>query len=113
MNNQKTFTKTEHGRTSSLTVDVIDGVYCYGHIKDIRSPLGVRITPPSVLKEYNADIPARQKELHEQANDAIIADYCKLMENHEPDVEEQFEMRQAFGEGAKVVNVITGQKYSI
>jgi len=108
---QKTLEKTEFGRTSTLTVDVVDGLYCYAHIEDSFSPVGVRITPPSVLKEYGAELPPRQQELYDISSAASIADYCERMKDHVPSAEEQFEMRAAFGEGETVVNVFTGKKY--
>jgi hypothetical protein len=41
--------------------------------------------------------------------DQMLVDYRKQMENHVPDEEELYEMRAAFGEGASVVNVVTGK----
>ncbi len=43
----------------------------------------------------------------------FIEDYKKRMANYKPDEEELVEMRAAFGEGATVVNVITGQRIKI
>jgi len=118
MSNQLTFTKQRHPDypkmgTKSLTVDVIDGVYCYAHIADCFSPLGVRIVPPSVLKDYNVGLPARQQEMCDIARQGFLDDARERMSNHVPTEEEKYEMRAAFGEGATVVNVITGKKYEV
>ena len=47
-----------------------------------------------------------------ETNIALDA-YRTRMANHVPDAEELYEMRAAFGEGAEVVNVITGQRTRI
>lgn len=39
----------------------------------------------------------------------FLEDYRKRMENYEPDEETLYEMRAAFGEGARVVDAITGK----
>jgi hypothetical protein len=39
--------------------------------------------------------------------------YRTRMANHVPDAEELYEMRAAFGEGAEVVNIITGQRTTV
>jgi hypothetical protein len=66
------------------------------------------------------DILAREKVPHDpiaherayQAHlDKVLGAYRQAMANHEPSLEEQFEMRAAFGAGQTVVNVITGKKY--
>jgi hypothetical protein len=49
----------------------------------------------------------------EVEQDLAIAAYKKAMENHVPDAEELFEMRAAFGEGAVVVNAITGRRIQL
>lgn len=42
-----------------------------------------------------------------------IQEYKKQMENYEYSAEEMFEMRAAFGEGTKVVNIFTGKKVRV
>ena len=42
---------------------------------------------------------------------AFAAEYRERMKNHVPDAEERYEMRAAFGPGASVVNVFTGQRF--
>jgi hypothetical protein len=46
-------------------------------------------------------------------NGAFFKRYAENQKNHVPDAEELFEMRAAFGEGATVVNVITGRSISL
>jgi hypothetical protein len=46
-------------------------------------------------------------------NSAFFKRYREEQANHVPDEEEMFEMRAAFGEGATVVNVITGKKVKL
>ena len=50
------------------------------------------------------------REARDKDNEVFIAEYRKSMENYEYSDEEKFEMRAAFGEGAEVVNVLTGKK---
>jgi len=45
--------------------------------------------------------------------EGFIEDYKKRMANYKPDEEELVEMRAAFGEGATVVNVFTGQSIKL
>lgn len=42
-----------------------------------------------------------------------LAEYRKAMQNHVPSAEERYEMEAAFGKGAKVVNVITGEEMEL
>lgn len=42
-----------------------------------------------------------------------IAEYRKARENYVPSAEEMFEMQAAFGPGATVVDVITGQRFQV
>jgi hypothetical protein len=104
--------KTFKKGSSEITVDVISGVYCYANIADGFSPLGVRITPPSVLIDYGADVPPRQVEMYDISTDAFMKEYIEQMKDHVPSAEERYELRAAFGEGETVVNVTTGQKYT-
>jgi hypothetical protein len=104
---KKTFKKDQ----STITVDVISGVYCYD-IVDKFSPLGVRITPPSVLIDYGADVPPRQHEMYDISTDGFLEAYREQMKDHVPSAEEQYELQAAFGKGETVVNVTTGQKYT-
>lgn len=51
---------------------------------------------------------ARQEE-----DSKDIAQYRESMKNYKPSEEELYEMRAAFGEGAEVVDVITGKKIKL
>ena len=50
------------------------------------------------------------KELEDRQTEKSIEEYRERMKNHVYTAEELGEMRNAFGEGATVVNVITGKK---
>jgi len=69
--------------------------------------------PPQDCLE-NMDLTAeeieRSAKVRSQELDVFLAEYRKAMEDHVPSAEELYEMRAAFGEGATVVNVITGQE---
>lgn len=58
-------------------------------------------------KRFNMtkSVAARERETKD-----FLKEYRKRMENYEHSAEEMAEMRAAFGEGATVVNVITGKK---
>ena len=55
------------------------------------------------------------KEETKKAEDVQIERFISEYRKHryEPSYEEMMEMRAAFGEGATVVNVLTGEKYSL
>lgn len=78
-----------------------DGIY-YWQSND-------RVVPPSTFEEAGLEVPVGQREAREKQSSEFLADYRKKMENHESSDEELFEMRSAFGEGERVVNVITGK----
>jgi hypothetical protein len=60
---------------------------------------------------WNLDLLTLQKCIYARKADTekFFEEYRKQMENYEPSPEELFEMRAAFGEGVKVVNVLTGK----
>jgi len=72
------------------------------------------VCPLDACVEYGipCDMDA-QKVAREKEIDKVLADYRRRMENHVPSAEEMYEMRAAFGEGAEVVNVITGKKIKL
>lgn len=43
----------------------------------------------------------------------FLEQYRKAMANHVPSAEERMEMENAFGKGAVVVDVITGQRFQL
>ena len=71
------------------------------------------VVPPWFFTEKGIDMPEQQEAAHEESTARAIANYRKAMKNHKPGPEELFEMRAAFGPGAEVVNVITGQKIQL
>jgi hypothetical protein len=57
--------------------------------------------------------PASQKTAVEAHTDAVIAGYRESRKNYVHSAEELAEMRATFGEGATIVDVITGQKVKV
>ncbi len=45
--------------------------------------------------------------------ECAIREYRKARENYVPSAEEMYEMQAAFGPGAVVVDVITGQRFQV
>jgi hypothetical protein len=83
---------------------VIDGV--------VRWKSNDSVPPQDILElwkyegkdfDYVKSVEERQAEMRKS-----IEEYKKQMENYSPTAEELFQMRSAFGEGATVVNAITG-----
>jgi hypothetical protein len=72
--------------------------------------------PPADLLEdwYRADcIDMATLRMSVKARDAEVAAFCaeyRRRQPAQPSAEELFEMRAAFGEGAEVVNVISGRR---
>lgn len=84
-----------------------DGVY--------RWESNDRVPPSDMLECWNLDAETLQKcnDTRDSENSAFIAEYKERMKNYVPSAEEMFEMRAAFGEGERVVNVITGQEIQL
>jgi hypothetical protein len=72
-----------------------------------------RPVPVDCFETAGLPIPPRQTEACSEHARAFIEAYRKSMENHVHSEEEMFEMRAAFGEGAEVVNVITGKRIKL
>jgi hypothetical protein len=74
-----------------------------------------RVPFEDMLESWNLDEETFKKCVAaREADDAnFFANYRKQMENYEPDAETLYEMKAAFGEGAEVVNVITGKKIKL
>ena len=70
-----------------------------------------RIPFMDMLESWNLDSETLEKcQAARKAEDqTFLAEYREQMKDYEPSDEERFEMRAAFGEGAEVVNVITGK----
>ena len=57
--------------------------------------------------------PERTAEKRDAQTRQVFAEYRKARENHVHSAEELAEMRNAFGDGAVVVDVITGKRISL
>lgn len=55
---------------------------------------------------------ARMEEVRDRELDAFLAEY-RAQQPAEPTAEERFEMRAAFGIGARIVNIITGRAVTV
>jgi len=54
-----------------------------------------------------------QDSARSKANEKFISEYREFMETYEYSDEEKAGMRAAFGEGAEVVNIVTGKKIQL
>lgn len=71
-----------------------------------------RHVPLDACRSYGIPCdPVAQEADLDAANALFLAEYRKAMANHVPTAEERGEMRNAFGPGKTVVNVVTGRKY--
>ena len=70
------------------------------------------VVPLHCFRDAYCSTPAGQDTAYERELEAFIRDYSAQNKNRVPSPEEQFEMKAAFGPGATVVDVITGQKFS-
>lgn len=68
------------------------------------------VVPGDVFKDAYVAVPDGQEEARKREDQAFAAKYRKLRANHQPSGEELAEMRAEFGEGAVVVDVITGRR---
>jgi hypothetical protein len=71
------------------------------------------VVPPWFFTENGLDMPEQQEAAHDEQQAKSIAEYKERMKDWEPDAEDLYEMRAAFGTGAEVVNVITGRKIQL
>lgn len=86
-----------------ITIDANGVAYnCIGRV--VMSDMAEKIA--YVTDKIN--VQATAKACSEEAHREITA-YKAAMANHVPSAEEMYEMRAAFGEGATVVDIITGQ----
>ena len=79
----------------------VDGIWFW---KSNNAPV-----PVDSAAQYNIPIGSKQLEAVRSYNQKAISDYIKARQNYQHSDEELYEMRAAFGEGAKVVDAITGQ----
>ena len=63
-----------------------------------------------VFRDACVEPPASQKDEYDIYVGKSLAAYRESQKNYQPSEEELYEMRSAFGDGAVVVNVITGKK---
>jgi len=86
-----------------------NGVLCWSSLRSKED----RPVPVDIFRDAGVVPPAGQKAACEAHSRAALASYCKAAKNHIPSGEELFEMRAAFGPGAKVVNVLTGRQIKL
>ena len=78
-----------------------------------------KLAPQDILDEMFVDGVLDEEQLRyakmirNREQDAFLAEYRERMANHVHSDEELFEMRAAFGEGAVVVNAITGKEIKL
>jgi len=68
-----------------------------------------RVPPEECLEGVDPETIAKCKAARDKDTDKFLACYRESMKDYEHSAEELYEMRAAFGPGAKVVNVITGK----
>lgn len=106
--NMKTviFEKTQAGHTFKSEAYV-------GPRGEIRWKSNNRCVPADVFRDYGMEEPAVQAEIRDAELNTFLKAYVEANQNREYTAEEKFEMRSAFGEGAEVVNVVTGKKVKL
>ena len=62
------------------------------------------------IKAIDVETRNRSMEVNNRETSAFLADYREKMRGHVPSAEERFEMRAAFGGGAELVNIVTGER---
>jgi hypothetical protein len=72
-----------------------------------------RPIPPMVFRDACLVCPPEQVAADRAHTEAFLAEYRRTRSNRQLSAEERFEMRAAFGPGAEVVDVITGQKWRV
>lgn len=70
------------------------------------------ILEPLTYVTDKVDVEATRKVLAKET-EKFFEEYCEYQRTHEPDAEEIYEMRAAFGEGETVVDVISGKRYTL
>jgi hypothetical protein len=99
----KIFTKTEYGTTFKAEAYTDDGLVW-------RWVSNNSVCPLDAAQQYGIPVnEAAQIETRDRENRAFLEEYRQRMAKHVPSDEEMYEMRAAFGPGAKVVNVVTGR----
>ena len=104
---KRTFSYTELGIEHTGVAYSTDNMVWFWESNDSPCPLDACL---------RYEIPCNsilQKLAIEKHNEKMIRDYRERMKNYSPSHEEITEMRANFGEGTKVVNVITGKTTSL
>jgi hypothetical protein len=90
---------------------IVDGVVRWKSSNNV--PFDDMLQDFALLGLIDEETMARSVRARQADNAIFDAEYRRQRANYVPSDEEVFEMRAAFGEGATVVNVITGQKYNL
>jgi len=69
--------------------------------------------PPSCFTDAGLPIPEAQQVAQDAYTARVTAEYRAAREDRVLTAEEKSEMRAAFGDGATVVDVISGQKFTV
>lgn len=77
----------------------------------IRRQSNERCVPLDCFRDAYLEAPPAQAKAIEVETAAFLAEYRERMKDHVPSVEAALEMRNAFGPGETVINVITGQRF--
>ena len=90
-----------------------NGAYLPEECADAMAFIDIRKASPT-QKAYirNASVEATANKRDMQTEE-FLKEYRKAMKNHVLSDEERYEMKCAFGEGANVVDVVTGQVYQL
>ena len=85
-------------------INIIDGVAYNSIGRVVMDDMAEKIELAGLPIDREATADARAIEVEKS-----IREYRESMKNHQYDAEELYEMRAAFGEGTKVVDVFTGR----
>lgn len=84
-----------------------------GPLGELRWSSNDHVVPSDVFKDMGMTCSESHQKIYDDEQAKFIAEYRAAQKNYVPSAEELFEMRAAFGEGAEVVNVITGKKIKV
>ena len=106
MREARKFTKVDFGREYTSEAYTEDGGRTWRWVSNDR------VCPVDACKEYGIPCdPVAQEVARDTEVDAFLAAYRE--NDPVPSDEERFEARAAFGEGAELVNIITGRRWRI
>ena len=78
----------------------------------VRWTMG-NIVPPGSFRDAFLEVPEGQQAGYAADTERFLNEYREARRNYKPSAEEMFEMQAAFGAGETVVDVITGQTFSL